>query len=84
MDDMILEMDTGQDDLDLETDIAMVRETDYNELTNLPQINSVTLTGNQFLADLFPDGIIINGGDSTGYTPPVVPTGIPHAEGVGF
>jgi len=66
MDDMILEMDTGQDDLDLETDIAMVRETDYNELTNLPQINGVTLQGSMVLNDLFPDGIIIDGGSAEG------------------
>ena len=57
---------------------------DYEKLKNKPQINGVTLIGNLFLNDLFPDGIIINGGDSTGYTPPVVPTGVPYAEGVGF
>ena len=57
---------------------------DYEKLKNKPSINHVTLVGNLQLADLFPDGIIINGGDSTGYTPPVVPTGVPNAEGVMF
>jgi len=57
---------------------------DYERLKNKPQINGVTLIGNLFLSDLFPDGIIINGGDATGYEPPIVPTGVPYAEGVGF
>lgn len=57
---------------------------DYEKLKNKPQINSVTLIGNLFLNDLFPDGIIINGGDSTGYDPIPIPSEVPHAEGVGF
>ena len=57
---------------------------DYEKLKNLPQINNVTLIGNLFLGDLFPDGIIINGGDSTGYDPIPIPSEVPHAEGVGF
>jgi len=66
MDDMILEMDTGQDDIDLETDVAMVRETDYNELKNKPQMNGVTIQGSMVLVDLFPDGIVIDGGSAEG------------------
>ena len=66
MDDMILEMDTGQDDIDLETDVAMARETDYNELKNKPQMNGVTIQGSMVLVDLFPDGIVIDGGSAEG------------------
>lgn len=58
--------------------------TDYNRLDNKPQINNVALVGNKFLQDLFPDGILINCGDSTGYPEPVIPPGVPNAEGVGF
>lgn len=36
----------------------------YENLENKPQINSVTLVGNKFLNDLFPDGIIIDGGEA--------------------
>lgn len=60
------------------------QDVTYAMLPDKPSINHVTLVGNLQLADLFPDGIIINGGDSTGYTPPVVPTGVPYAEGVMF
>ena len=70
--------------LGIEAEYKMVAATDYEQLENKPQINGVTLIGNKLLMDLFPDGIIINGGDSTGYTPPVVPTGVPSAEGVEF
>lgn len=36
--------------------------SDYELLTNKPQINGVELIGNKLLNDLFPDGIIIDGG----------------------
>ena len=57
---------------------------DYNRLKNKPQINNVTLEGNKYLMDLFPDGILINCGDATGYPEPVIPPEVPTAEGVGF
>lgn len=59
-------------------------EITYAGLPDKPSINNITLVGNKQLADLFPDGIIINGGDSTGYTPPIIPTGVPDAQGVMF
>lgn len=38
----------------------------YENLENKPQINSVELIGNKFLNDLFPDGIVIDGGTAEG------------------
>jgi hypothetical protein len=58
--------------------------SNYELLTNKPQINNVELIGNKFLQDLFPDGILINCGDATGYPEPVIPPDVPYAEGVGF
>jgi len=95
MGDLILEMSDNSDielleesgsDIDLMNGLPYYKQgtDDYDELKNKPSINHVTLIGNLQLADLFQDGIIINGGDSTGYTPPVVPTGVPDAEGVMF
>lgn len=82
---LALDLDSsGQMDLNLGGGSGYAPIRNYELLTNKPQINGVTLMGNKFLADLFPDGIILNGGDSTGYTPPVVPTGVPNAEGVMF
>lgn len=66
------------------TPVINVGTKDYERLINKPQINSVELVGNKFLQDLFPDGILINCGDSTGYPEPVIPPGVPSAEGVGF
>jgi hypothetical protein len=43
-----------------------VFKDDYNVLRNKPQINSITLIGNMLLADLFPEGIIIDGGNAEG------------------
>ena len=40
----------------------LVEATNYEQLTNKPQINGVELIGNKLLEDLFPDGIIIDGG----------------------
>ncbi len=57
---------------------------DYERLINKPQINGGELVGNKFLGDIFPDGILINCGDSIGYPEPVIPPGVPSAEGVGF
>ena len=57
---------------------------DYNILRNKLKINGITLVGNKTMTELLSDGLIINGGDSTGYTPPVIPTGVPDAEGVMF
>lgn len=79
--DLILEL-TGNEDIVLEedrrSDIELVNDLpyynpgtqDYEELENKPQINGVTLIGNKILEELFPDGIIIEGGYSTGFTPP--------------
>lgn len=44
----------------------------YEDLINKPQINMVELIGNLQLHDLFPDGIIINGGDAVGYDMPLI------------
>ncbi len=41
---------------------TMVSSDDYELLSNKPQINGVELEGNKLLADLFEDGIIIDGG----------------------
>ena len=38
---------------------------DYEKLINKPLINNNELIGNKFLKDLFPDGILIDCGDST-------------------
>ena len=65
-DDLLLEL-SGADNFVLEESVPIIRTTSYNELYNKPKINDVELIGNQYLADLFPDGIIINGGNSTGY-----------------
>lgn len=35
----------------------------YNALSNKPQINGVELIGNKLIADLFPNGLIIDGGE---------------------
>ena len=80
-----LDLDSsGQMDLNLGGGSWYAPIRNYELLTNKPQINGVTLIGNKILADLFPDGIILNGGDATGWTPPIVPTGVPNAEGVMF
>lgn len=47
--------------------------SNYNQLSHKPQINDVTLEGNKYLMDLFPEGILINCGDSTGYPDLAVP-----------
>ena len=72
-DDLVLVLDTGQDDqlvLDGETDETLEFGapviTDYDKLQSRPKINNVVLTGNKFLRNLFPDGIIIDGGTSEG------------------
>ena len=39
---------------------------DYNILINKPQIEGVELMGNVLLSDLFPEGLIIDGGTSEG------------------
>ena len=57
---------------------------DYNKLHYKPQINNVELIGNKVLQDLFPDGILINCGDSTGYPEPVIPPDISNVEGAEF
>ena len=36
------------------------------------------------IKELLTNGLIINGGDSTGYDPIPIPSDVPHAEGVGF
>lgn len=40
--------------------------SDYEKLANKPKINNVELIGNKLLNDLFPDGIIIDGGTAEG------------------
>lgn len=82
--DLVLEMDGGDTfDLDLGDAMPSVMKN-YERLTNKPRINGAELVGNKFLGDIFPDGILINCGDSTGYPAPVIPPGVPNAEGVGF
>lgn len=61
--DLILEMDE-EEDLELEVSVPVI--TDYNHLQNRPRINGVILEGNKILNDLFPDGIIIDGGTAEG------------------
>ena len=39
---------------------------DYEKLINKPSMNGVTILGEMILADLFPDGIIVDGGDADG------------------
>ena len=64
-DDLILEID-DESELVLTNDVPYYeKETNYENLENKPQINSVMLIGNKFLQDLFPDGIIIDGGTAT-------------------
>lgn len=70
---------------DVQIDVSSPSGThDYNKLKNKPQINDVTLEGNKYLMDLFPDGILINCGDSNDYPEPIIPPEVPQAEGVGF
>lgn len=47
-------------------DVIPLLETDYNHLYNKPSINNVTLVGNKNMSDLFPDGLIIDGGSAEG------------------
>lgn len=76
--------DNNEYGFDVGTPVINSGSKDYEKLDNKPQINGVELVGNKFLQDLFPDGILINCGDSTGYPEPVIPPGVPYAEGVGF
>lgn len=69
-------------EVDLRNPVPGFGSKDYEVLINKPQINRVELAGNKLLQDLFPDGILINCGDSTGYPEPVIQSGIPHEEGV--
>jgi hypothetical protein len=50
----------------IEESYSMVVSGDYELLSNKPQINGVELIGNKLLADLFPDGIIVDGGSAEG------------------
>ena len=61
-----------------------IKYRDYDLLEHKPQINGETLVGNKLLADLFPDGIIINGGNCTGYDEPIVPPEVSYTGEVGF
>lgn len=45
---------------------SIVVENDYDGLRNKPRINGVELIGNKLIADLFPDGIVIDGGTAEG------------------
>jgi hypothetical protein len=54
----------GTQELVIEDGAAII--DDYNLLRNKPQINGVELIGNKLLADLFPDGIIVDGGSAEG------------------
>ena len=47
-------------------DRVSYNENDYNKLINKPSLNGVTIIGNMVLADLFPDGLIIDGGTAEG------------------
>ena len=46
--------------------VIPIMKDDYNDLRNKPSINGVTLEGNKLMNDLFPDGLIIDGGDAGG------------------
>lgn len=74
----------GRTNKDVSIGVSGSGTHDYNKLDNKPQINDVTLEGNKYLMDLFPDGILINCGDSNGYPEPIIPPEVPQAEGVGF
>jgi hypothetical protein len=73
-DDAILVMDSDNDAnlvMDGDNDAVLTedtpyyeKESDYEKLKNKPKINNVELVGNRFLADLFQDGIIIDGGEA--------------------
>lgn len=54
----------GTQELVIEDGAAII--DDYNLLRNKPLINGVPLIGNKLLADLFPDGIIVDGGSAEG------------------
>jgi hypothetical protein len=63
--DMVLEMNEDPE-IEIQLDAPVGGgTTDYMALTNKPSISGVVLVGNLTLADLFPQGIIIDGGDST-------------------
>lgn len=68
--DLILELDDEEDDLYLDDSNPYMPSgtEDYNELWHKPQINGVELQGNMSINDLFPDGLIIDGGGALGYT----------------
>lgn len=56
--------------VDDDQELTLVGETpmlsDYNLLHNKPKINSVELKGNILFSELFPDGMIIDGGGAWG------------------
>lgn len=60
--DMSVGTETPEVPLTMGTKYVMEAIRDYERLENKPKINGVELVGNKFLADLFPDGIIIDGG----------------------
>ena len=64
---MVLNMNGAQEiELGIGGGGGYVPIRNYEQLINKPQINSVELIGNKLLADLFPDGIIVDGGSAEG------------------
>lgn len=63
-DDSVLVEDSENDAILNEDTPYYEKESNYEKLENKPQINNVELIGNKFLNDLFPDGIIIDGGEA--------------------
>lgn len=59
-----MSVSTGEQELSMtiSAGYTMASAEDYTALSNKPQINGVELEGNKLLADLFADGIIIDGG----------------------
>ena len=45
--------------------VRVVTTSNYEQLLNKPQINGVTLLGDMTSSELFPHGIILDGGDAS-------------------
>lgn len=56
--------DSGVASFEPGTPVIVSGARDYERLINKPQINGVELIGNKTIADLFPEGLIIDGGSA--------------------